>query len=509
MKAEFQPRNMVLCTIALALATFMQVLDTTIANVSLATIAGNLGVSNDQSTWVITSFAVSNAIALPLTGFLTRRFGEVKLFAIATLLFSLASFLCGIAANMGMLVGFRALQGFVAGPMYPITQALLLSIYPPDKRTHALALIATVTVVAPVAGPILGGWITDNYSWPWIFFINVPIGIFSSAMVWNQMRSKPARLEKPRMDWVGLVTLIIGVGALQLVLDKGNDEDWFNSSFIVWTSVISVVTLAVFIIWEWTDKDPIVDLRLFRHRNFSTGTLSLMVAYAGFFSIGVLVPQWLQTQIHYTATWSGLATAPIGFFPILLTTVVAKYATKIDLRLIATAAFCVMGGTCLTRSGFNTQVDFYHVAFVQLIQGFGVAFFFMPVLTIVLSDLNTSEIASGSGLATFLRTLAGSFATSITTYMWGHRAIIHHSQLTEHFTPYNPHAATVIEQIGHGDVSLAAAKLEQMIVQQSYQMSFNEIMYVLGILFILLIGVLWLSRPPFHRAGGKAPAGGH
>lgn len=514
MKPEFQPRNFGLCTVALALATFMQVLDTTIANVSLTTIAGNLGVSNDQSTWVITSFAVSNAIALPLTGWLTRRFGEVKLFVIATLLFSLASFLCGIAFNMGSLVGFRALQGFVAGPMYPITQALLLSIYPPDKRSHALALLATVTVVAPIAGPILGGWITDNYSWPWIFFINVPIGIFSALMVWNQMRSKPAKLEAPRMDYVGLITLILGVGALQLVLDKGNDEDWFNSSFIVWTSIVSVISLAVFIIWEWTDKDPIVNLRLFRHRNFSAGTLALMVAYAGFFSIGVLVPQWLQTQMHYTATWSGLATAPIGIFPIILTTFVAKYATKVDLRLIASAAFCAMGITSLMRSGFDPQVDFYHVAFVQLIQGFGVAFFFMPVLTIVLSDLAGNEIAAGSGLATFLRTLAGSFATSITTYMWGHRAIIHHSQLTEHFTPYNPSTASLTEQLGHGDIHVAAAQIERLIQQQAYQISFNEIMHALGILFLVLIAVLWLAKPPFQRsygpkAGGGAPAAGH
>ncbi len=318
MTTAFRPPSLALSTFGLSLATFMQVLDTTIANVSLPTIAGNLGVSNDQSTWVITSFAVSMAIALPLTGFLTRRFGEVKLFVSCTLLFALTSFLCGIAQSMGMLIVFRALQGAVAGPMYPITQSLLIGIYPPAKRGMALALLAMVTVVAPIAGPILGGWITDNYSWPRIFFINVPIGIFASMVVANQMRGRVETTERPKIDYVGLLTLIIDVGALQIVLDKGNDEDWFNSSFIIVTSIVSAISLAVFLIWELTDKDPIVDLKLFRHRNFSAGTLAMVLGYAAFFSIALLIPLWLQQNLGYTATWAGYAAAPLGVIPVLL-----------------------------------------------------------------------------------------------------------------------------------------------------------------------------------------------
>ena len=225
--AQFTPPSLLLTTIGLSLATFMQVLDTTIANVALPTISGNLGVSYEQGTWVITSFAVSNAIALPLTGWLSRRFGEVKLFIWATLLFVLASFLCGIAQSMPELVGFRVLQGVVAGPLYPMTQTLLIAVYPPAKRGMALALLAMVTVVAPIAGPILGGWITDSYSWPWIFFINVPIGLFAAAVVRQQMRTRPVVTSRQPMDYIGLLTLIIGVGALQVVLDKGNDLDWF------------------------------------------------------------------------------------------------------------------------------------------------------------------------------------------------------------------------------------------------------------------------------------------
>ena len=275
----FRPPSLALATIGLSLATFMQVLDTTIANVSLPTISGNLGASASQSTWVITSFAVSNAIALPLTGWLSKRFGETRIFVWATMLFSLASLFCGMAQSMGMLVVARALQGFVAGPMYPLTQSLLVSIYPREKRGMALALLAMVTVVAPIAGPILGGWITDNYSWEWIFLINVPIGIFASVVVRTQLEGRPEPIEKPPIDYIGLITLVIGVGALQVLLDLGNEDDWFHSTHIVVLAIVSAISLAIFLIWELTDEHPLVDLSLFRHRNFRVWTIGLIVAY--------------------------------------------------------------------------------------------------------------------------------------------------------------------------------------------------------------------------------------
>ncbi|MET0330500.1 MAG: DHA2 family efflux MFS transporter permease subunit [Dyella sp.] len=505
MSSEFRPPNLALSTVGLSLATFMQVLDTTIANVSLPTIAGNLGVSSDQSTWVITSFAVSNAIALPLTGFLTRRVGEVKLFVWSTILFSIASFLCGISQSMGMLIMFRAIQGAVAGPMYPITQSLLISIYPPAKRGMALALLAMVTVVAPIAGPILGGWITDNYTWPWIFFINVPIGLFASMVVANQMKGRPERTERVRVDYVGLISLIIGVGALQIVLDKGNDEDWFNSTFIVITALIALLGLVVFLIWELTDKNPIVNLKLFRHRNFRYGTLCLVLAYAAFFAIGLLVPQWLQRNLGYTSTWAGFATAPLGILPVILTPFVGKYATRFDLRLLASLAFVVMGATCFMRSDFYIGVDFYHVAMVQLIQGLGVAFFFMPVLSILLSDLQPNEIADGAGLATFLRTLGGSFAASITNFLWDHRAIRHHAQLAEHINAYNPTTQAALQPVG--DQQSALALINQTITLQAYQLSFNEVFRALGWILACLILVVWLAKPPFSAKAGAASSG--
>ncbi len=507
MSSYFRPPNLGLTTVGLALATFMQVLDTTIANVSLPTIAGNLGVSVDQSTWVITSFAVSMAIGLPLTGFLGRRFGEVKVFVWCTLLFVLASFACGISQSMGMLIFFRVIQGAVAGPMYPVTQSLMISVYPPHKRGMALALISMVTVVAPIAGPILGGWITENYSWRWIFFINVPIGFFCSFLIRSQLKEKVEKIEKPRMDYVGLITLIIGVGLLQVVLDKGNDADWFDSTFIVVASVISAIALAVFVIWELTDEDPIVDLKLFRHRNFSAGTLALVLAYAAFFGIALLLPLWMQRNLGYTAIWAGLATSPLGVLPLVLTFFIGKYAAKVDLRWLASISFMVMGGVCFLYSNFNLDVNFMHVAMVQLLLGLGVAFFFMPVLTILLSDLETSEIASGSGVATFLRTVAGSFAASIITFLWTQRASVHHAQLTEFITPYSPMANQAMTSFGPNSQSQSLAWLNGIITQQGFQISFNEIFYGLGWIFFALIAVMWLAKPPFVSQGG--PSAGH
>ena len=505
----FAPPNVALTTFGLALASFMQVLDTTIANVSLPAISGNLGGSANQATWVITSFAVSTAIALPLTGWLARRFGERKLFMVSTLAFVMASFLCGLANSMGLLVVARALQGFVAGPMYPVTQALLLSIYPPARRGQAIALLAMVTVVAPIAGPILGGWITDNYSWEWIFFINIPLGIFASVVVGAQLKGRPEKLERPKMDYVGLTTLVLGVGALQILLDLGNDEDWFHSPLIVVLAIVAAISLAVFVIWELTDKDPIVNLRLFRHRNFAAGTIAMVMAYSAFFSVSILVPLWLQRNLGYTAIWAGFATAPIGFLPVILAPLIGKYAGKFDLRMLATLAFIVMGTTSFMRSHFNLDVNFEHVAYVQLLQGLGVALFFMPVLQILLSDLEPHEISAGSGLMTFVRTLGGSFAASLTTYAWSQRTAVHHAQLTEHLSATDPTMLETVARYGAGDMQRGAYVLDRMIIQQSMQIGFNEIFHLLGILFLCVIVFVWIAKPPFGAKAGAPAGGGH
>lgn len=511
MQAEalaFRPANVPLAMIGLALATFMQVLDLTIANVSLPTIAGNLGASQDQSTWIITSFTVCNAISLPLTGFLTRRFGEVKPFVWATLAFTLCSMACGLSHSLGMLVVFRAIQGAAAGPMYPITQSLMVSLYPAHKRGVALAILSMIAVLAPIVGPVLGGWITDTYSWQWIFFINIPIGLFATVIVATQLGRRPEHIDRPRMDVVGLITLVIGVGTLQILLDKGNELDWFHSDTIRILAVVAGIGIAVFLIWEFTDPEPIVDFRLFKHRNFAAGTLAMVLAYAMFFSTFLLVQLWMQNTLGYTAIWAGLASAPMGLFPLVLSMPVGRYLMKYDLRWMASFSFLVIGATCFMRGAFTTDVDFYHVAMVQLIMGLGVAFFFLPILTILLSDLTGRDVAAGSGLATFLRTVAGSFAISITTYLWERGAVVHHANLAAHINPFSPQLRQIFGATA-SHLQQYAAAINRVITQQATQISVNHLFIAFGVLLFALIPVVWFARPPFIKQGGPAGGGGH
>ena len=508
----FRPANLPLTVLGLGGATFMQILDSTIANVSLPTIAGNLGASAQQGTWVVTAFSASMAIAMPLTGWLSKRLGEVRLFLLCTSLFTLMSFMCGISRNMTTLIIFRALQGAVAGPLFPIVQSLMISIFPASKRTMALALVSMITIVAPILGPILGGWITDDYSWPWIFFINVPLGFIACFIVWSQMRHRPDPPQKIKMDYVGLITLILWVGCLQVLLDTGNDEDWFESKFIITLAITSAISFAVFVIWELTDDNPIVDLRIFRHRNFSFAAFSYMIAYGSFMGGGLLVPLWLQTQMHYTSFMSGLAMAPMGLFPVFMTPIVGKYASRFDLRSLVTVSILVMGYQFYLRSEFNTDVTFERVAFIQFCQGFGIGMFFMPLVTIMLSDLNHDEIANGSGLGSFVRTVGGSFMISIVTYLWNHRAVVHHAHLAEKFSPYNLHTQGVLVAAGRGKEQQAMAAVDGMITQQAFQIAFNEVFLLLTGMLTLIIVFMWFTKPPFMKNAAKpeaAPSEGH
>jgi DHA2 family multidrug resistance protein len=361
-------------------------------------------------------------------------------------------------------------------------------------------------VVAPIFGPILGGWITDYSAWPWIFFINVPIGLFAAMVVYQQLKKRPVVIKHAPGDYMGLAMLVIGVGALQIVLDKGNDLDWFESNFIIGGSIVAAIALAVFVIWELTDQHPIVNLRLFVHRNFTIGTLALVGGYAAFFGMNLLLPQWLQTQMGYTATWAGLAAAPIGILPVFLSPLVGRYANQFDLRVLAGLAFLVMSATSFMRAGFTTEVDYPHIALVQMFMGLGGAFFFMPILSILLSDLPPDQIADGSGLATFLRTLAGSFAASLTTWLWERRATMHHAYLSEHLSPYDPATRDALNLLG-GDNQQSAATLERLVEGQAYMISTVDYFTMLGWLFLALLLIIWLAKPPFGAKPGAAASG--
>ncbi len=501
-----QGASLALLTLGLSLATFMQVLDTSIANVSIPSIAGDLAVSPNQGTWVITSFAVSNAIALPLSGWLARRFGEVRLFITATLLFTLASTLCALSSSLPMLVVFRVIQGAVAGPMIPLSQSLLLSNYPQEKKGLALALWGMTVVLAPIFGPILGGYITDNLSWPWIFYINVPVGIIATYLTWRLLHARETATERKPIDGVGLALLIIGVGSLQLLLDKGNELDWFHSNFIVTLTVISVITLAAFIIWELTDQHPVVDLSLFKERNFTVGTTAISIGYMTFFSGVVIYPLWLQTQMGYTATWAGLSAAPLGILPVFLSPFVGKNMHKFDLRILVTFSFLVFGSVAWWASNFNTSASFAALTLPRFVQGLGMAFFFIPLMSILLSGLPHNRIASASGLSNFLRILGGSFGTSLSIALWDRRESFHHSRLAESVTAYNAntHAAMAIFQQQGIPTATAHALIQRQLGGQAYILALNDVFFVSSLIFFGLISLIWLAKPPF----GAPPEGG-
>jgi DHA2 family multidrug resistance protein len=498
-------------TIALSLATFMNVLDTSIANVSLPSIAGDLGVSPEQGTWVITSFGVANAISLPLTGWLSQRYGQVRLFTASIILFVLASLACGFAPSIEMLIFFRIVQGAVAGPMIPLSQTLLLSSYPKEKSGMALAMWSITTLVAPVMGPMLGGWLTDNLSWPWIFYINVPFGIVAAGATWAIYKNRETPTHKLPIDKVGLGLLVLWVGALQVMLDKGKDLDWFHSGQIVAFAVVAVLGLALFIVWELTDEHPVVDLRLFCKRNFAMGTLAISLGYAAYFGNVVLLPLWLQQYMGYTATLAGMAMAPVGLLAIFITPLVGKNLNKVDPRIFATIAFAVFGLVMLMRSHFNTQADFETILIPTLIQGGAVACFFIPLVTLTLSGLRPDQIAAASGLSNFTRITMGSFGTSISTTLWDHRATLHHAQLAEHISTYNPVANQALAGMQASGMTpeQTAAAVNRMIDQQAFMMSANDIFYVSAVLFLLLIGVVWLTKPARGGGSDAAAAGAH
>jgi MFS transporter, DHA2 family, multidrug resistance protein len=498
-------------TIALSAATFMNVLDTSIANVSLPAIAGDLAVSPNQGTWVITSFAVANAIAVPLTGWLAQRFGQVRLFVGSVILFVIASWLCGLAPNMTTLIAFRALQGFVAGPMIPLSQSLLLSSYPKALAGLAMAMWAMTTLIAPVTGPLLGGWITDNLNWPWIFYINIPVGIVAALSSWAIYHKRESATRKLPIDSVGLALLVIWIGALQIMLDIGKEHDWFHSGLVVGLGVTALVGFAFFLAWELTDDHPVVDLRLFARRNFWTGTLTTAVAYGLFFGNVVLLPLWLQQFMGYTATDAGMILAPVGLLAMVFSPFVGKTIGKADPRQYATFAFIVFGIVLWMRSQFNTQADFWTIMIPTVLQGLAMAFFFIPLITITLSGLPPDRIPAASGLTNFARITAGAFGTSISTTLWESRAALHHAQLAESVNPANPAAQAVLSGLAANGLppDQALAVINRMVDQQAFMLAANDIFYVSAALFLLLIPLVWLSHPQRSAAGADAAAGAH
>jgi MFS transporter, DHA2 family, multidrug resistance protein len=411
---------------------------------------------------------------------------------------------------MAMLILFRAVQGFVAGPMIPLSQSLLLSSYPRAMAGTAMAAWSMTTLIAPVAGPLLGGWITDNISWPWIFYINVPVGVLAALATWGIYHKRESTRQKLPIDRVGLALLVVWVGAMQVMLDIGKEYDWFASPLVVSLAVVAVVGFAFFIVWELTDEHPVVDLRLFARRNFWAGTLSTALAYALFFGSLVLLPLWLQQFMGYTASDAGEVLAPVGLFAILLSPVVGKNVNKVDPRKLATFAFVMFALIMWMRSHFNTQADYMTIVLPTIIQGVAVAFFFIPLVTITLSGLPPHQIPAASGLSNFARITAGAFGTSIATTFWEHRAVLHHTQLAEAVNPSSPGAQATIGALAAGGMppEQVLAQINRLADQQAFTMAATDLFYLSAVLFVLLIPVIWLSRPQ-GAGSADAAAGAH
>ena len=490
------PGARALAAFAVALGTFMQVLDTTIANVSIPIVSGNLGVSTDQGTWVITSFAVANGIALPQTGWLMQRFGLVRTFVTSVVLFTIASFLCGVAWNLPSLIAFRVMQGAVSGPLIPGSQAILLNIFPPERRARALGIWTITTLIAPVIGPILGGWISDNYSWPWIFLINIPVGAFSALVCWRHLgrRDTPTRLIP--VDKVGLALLVIWVGSLQILLDKGKDEDWFTSPLIVVLGLVAVIGFVAFMIWELTERYPIVDLTLFRLRDFTVGTIVNCLGYALFFGNLVLLPLWLQTQLGYTATWAGLVTTPSGIIAILLVPFVGRALARVDARIFATGAMLAFAVSFLMRARLSTDATVGDFMIPLAVQGVAMATFFIATVTVMLNGVPPERVAAASGMSNFLRITAGSFAASIVTTFWDRHAAFHQARMVEHSTfldaPFRE-AMRALSALGLTSPQ-SLVLLDRTADTQAYAKSALDFFWISGWLSLGLIALIWFAR---------------
>ena len=486
----------------LSAANFLVLLDTSIANVSVPNIAGGLGVSANESTWVITSYAVAEAITVPLTGWLSQRFGAVRVFCIAMVLFGVFSALCGLAPSLGVLVTFRVLQGLAGGPMIPLSQTLLLRIFPKEQAGQAMGLWAMTTVVAPIAGPILGGLICDNYSWPWIFYINVPVALACATVSWRMFARFEDTPVKAPIDIVGLGLMVVWIAALQIMLDKGEDEDWFNSPFIVHLAVVAAVGFAAFLIWELTESAPIINLKVFRSKNYTIALLVLCLNYGAYFGTIVIQPLWLQTDLGYTATWAGYAVAPSGVLALVASPIVGRLMGRTDPRSLLFIGVLGMALVMAWRSTFVSDINFAKIAFPQLIQGAFAPFFFVPVFGLGMAALKPQEMAGGAGLLSFARTMAGAVGTSISTTAWANGTRRARVQLLNQLDTRTAVDSMTHAGLGHGQ---ALRQFEGMLQGQAAMIATDRLFLTLAAVMAVAACSVWLT----DRPKGPATGGGH
>ncbi|HTT83285.1 MAG TPA: DHA2 family efflux MFS transporter permease subunit [Rhizomicrobium sp.] len=489
----------------LSLANFMAVLDLTIVNVAVPHIAGSLAVSPDEGTWAITSYAVAEAITVPLSGWLAARFGPVRVFVIAAVAFGLFSMLCGFASSLAMLVVFRVFQGLSGGPLMPMSQTLLMRVTPPKHVQLALGLQNMTTIIAPIAGPVLGGILTDTIGWPWAFYINVPISIFVSLTAWRLLSSREAATTRAPVDYVGLGILVLWIGALQIMLDNGEDKDWFNSPFIVTLAIAAAIGFVAFLIWELTEEHPIVDLSVFRNRTFSVMAGSMALTFGAFFATIVLIPLWLQTNMNYTATWAGSVMAFQGVLGVAMAPVTALLVSRVDPRFLMSFGISILAGVTLWRTEFAQNVTFWQVALPQLVTGLGIPLFFVPLLGLSIAAVPPSQTASAAGLVNFIRTMSGAFGTALVTTGWDRATTNARVNLVGIL--HQPQAALTALQAQGLSAGQALNQFDSLVQSQAVMLATNRMFFILALILATVAAGVWLSPKP--RARIALPAGGH
>jgi DHA2 family multidrug resistance protein len=499
--------NKWLITMAVMAGTFMEIIDTTVVNVALPHIAGALSAGVDEVTWVLTSYLVSNAIVLPITGWLSALFGRKRFLLICLLLFTLTSMLCGAALNLGSLIFFRIFQGLGGGALQPLSQAILLETFPPRERGMAMAIWGLGVVIAPIIGPILGGWITDNWNWRWVFYINLPIGLLSlfmtRAYVFDPDYIKAQRAG--RIDYLGLGLLSLGLGTLQIILDKGQREDWFESAFIVRLAVVTVVSLGLLIYWELKTEHPVVDLRLFKERTYAAGNgIMFFFGFALYGSV-MLLPLYLQLLMGYTATLAGLALGAGGLGSLLIMPVVGRLTTKVDSRVLVGVGLLLNCLAVYLMSRYNTQIDFFHAAWPRFIQGFGLGTTFVSLTTLTMSRISQEKMGNATGLFNLLRNLGGSFGIATMTTLLARRSQVHQSHLVEHLTPYDlpfrdwqARLGDLFPGVGRSwkfwENPLPLEGLYQEVGRQAQMLAFCDDYWLLTLMFLALLPLVFLMR---------------
>jgi DHA2 family multidrug resistance protein len=518
--SEWRPAvNPWIIALTVTLATFMEVLDTSIANVALPHIAGSLSAGTDESTWVLTSYLVSNAIVLPMSGWLSSIFGRKRFYMSCVAVFTISSFLCGFAPNLGMLIVFRVLQGAGGGGLQPSEQAILADTFAPAKRGMAFAVYGMAVVLAPAIGPTIGGYITDNFSWRWIFYINVPVGILSLALTYRLIQDPPflKQQKKPTggIDYFGLGLLAVGLGALQILLDKGQRDDWFQSNFIVTLSVIAAVGLISVVFWELHHKNPIIDLRLFKVRSFAVGNGMMFMLGVALYGTTVLLPQFVQTLMGYTAQEAGLALMPGGFTVMLFMPLVGFLLSKrADARYLVAAGLFVLSLSLFNMTRFDLQIDFYTAAMARVYQAAALAFLFVPINTLVFASLPREKNNAASGLINLSRNMGGSVGISFVETMLDRRSQVHQSDLSKNLTAGNAafqrmiHGATQALQ-AHGSAPALAKEqayglMAANISRQALVLSYVDTFRILAFLILCLVPIVFIIKKP-AAGGGPIP----